>query len=210
MGGGDSLYDKIDRGLRGCKVVVSCVTPKYALSANCRREISLADALKKPIIPLLLEEMKWPPDGPMSMVFTELLFINMWRDPKIQTNWTGPKFSELQQKLEQYIPSNMPVENGSDPKQDKGKTDQDNQGSQVAGPAKSQDKDDNTQNAGSTTSQVNGDGKNQKDSSHIKSNKFNEPAKNSDVPKENGAAKQENTRQAQASASKSSKSCILL
>ena len=101
MGGGDSLYDKIDRGLRGCKVVVTCVTPKYSLSANCRREVSLADALKKPIVPLLLEQMKWPPDGPMSMVFTELLYINMCKDPDVQKTWTGPKFDELAMKLEE-------------------------------------------------------------------------------------------------------------
>jgi hypothetical protein len=76
MGGGDSLYDKIDRGVRGCKVVLSCVTSKYSLSPNCRREVSLADAIKKPIIPLLLESITWPPEGPMSMVFTQLLYIN--------------------------------------------------------------------------------------------------------------------------------------
>lgn len=76
MGAGDSLYDKIDRGIRGCKVVLSCVTQKYALSANCRREVSLADALKKPLLPLLLEQMTWPPPGPMSMAMTQLLYIN--------------------------------------------------------------------------------------------------------------------------------------
>ena len=103
MGGGDSLYDKIDRGMRGCKVVVSCVTQKYSLSANCRREVSLADALKKPILPLLLEQIKWPPDGPMSMVFTELLYINCCLD-KVQALWSGEKYDELMIKLKQFIP----------------------------------------------------------------------------------------------------------
>ena len=104
MGGGDSLYDKIDRGIRGCKAVIPCVTQKYSLSANCRREISLADALKKPIIPILLEQMKWPPDGPMSMVFTELLYINCYEDEKLQITWKGEKFDELTEKLRQYVP----------------------------------------------------------------------------------------------------------
>lgn len=115
MGGGDSLYDKIDRGMRGCKVVVACVTTKYALSANCRREMSLADALKKPLVPLLFESMKWPPDGPMSMIFTELLYINVFRDEKIQDNWTGPKFDELKEKLRQHVPDGCLAGGKDDP-----------------------------------------------------------------------------------------------
>jgi hypothetical protein len=107
MGGGDSLFDKIDRGIRGCNVVISCLTPKYALSANCRREISLADALKKPIIPLLLEETRWPPPGPMSMVFTQLLYIDMNADPDMQTIWTGGNFEQLIDQLKQHLPDNI-------------------------------------------------------------------------------------------------------
>ena len=107
MGGGDSLYDKIDKGVRGCKAVVSCVTQKYTLSANCRREVSLADALKKPIIPVLMESIKWPPDGPMSMVFTEILYINCYRSELIQTTWKGAQFDDLIGKLEQFIPSKV-------------------------------------------------------------------------------------------------------
>ncbi|XP_033729321.1 uncharacterized protein LOC117318445, partial [Pecten maximus] len=109
MGGGDSLYDKIDRGVRGCKVILSCVTTKYSLSANCRREVSLGDSLKKPMIPLLLEKIDWPPAGPMSMVFTQLLFINFYRDENIQMSWDGSKFDELHGKINEYI---LPISNG--------------------------------------------------------------------------------------------------
>ena len=105
MGGGDSLYDKIDRGIRGCKVVLTSITQKYALSANCRREVSLADALKKPIIPLLMEKSDWPPSGPMSMVFTQLLFINFCKDETVQLRWDGPKFDELLQQMHMHVPA---------------------------------------------------------------------------------------------------------
>jgi hypothetical protein len=105
MGGGDSLYDKIDRGVRGCRVVLSCATSKYAVSANCRREVSLADAIKKPIVPLLLERgMTWPPEGPMSMVFSQLLYIDFCRpDESIQNTWQCRQFDELLQKIQQYV-----------------------------------------------------------------------------------------------------------
>ncbi|XP_078586517.1 uncharacterized protein LOC144868302 [Branchiostoma floridae x Branchiostoma japonicum] len=98
MGGGDALYGKIDKGIRSAKVVVSCVTPKYTLSANCRREVSLADALRKPIVPLLLQDTSWPPEGPMSMAFTELLYIDC-RDERTQNDWDGTKFKELLQQV---------------------------------------------------------------------------------------------------------------
>jgi hypothetical protein len=104
MGGGDSLYDKIDRGVRGCKVVLSSVTTKYALSANCRREVSLADALKKPIIPMLMEKIDWPPSGPMSMVLTQLLYVNFSKDESTQLSWEGKTFDELLHKVKQHIP----------------------------------------------------------------------------------------------------------
>ncbi|XP_072037755.1 uncharacterized protein [Amphiura filiformis] len=116
MGGGDPLYTKIDKGLRNAKVVISSVTAKYALSANCRREVSLADALQKPIIPLLMEDsMSWPPEGPMGMTFTQLLYIDFSKEISDQ------KFEELVQKLKEHASPQSPgqepvvasVENGS-------------------------------------------------------------------------------------------------
>ena len=40
MGGGDKLFEKIDQGIRAAKVIVCCVTEKYAKSPNCNREVS--------------------------------------------------------------------------------------------------------------------------------------------------------------------------
>eukprot|EP00057_Strongylocentrotus_purpuratus_P010571 XP_011665045.1 PREDICTED: uncharacterized protein LOC105438652 [Strongylocentrotus purpuratus] len=101
MGGGDPLYSKIDKGVRNAKVVVSCITPKYSLSANCRREVSLSDALRKPIIPLLLEEMTWPPEGPMSMTFTQLLYIEFTKETT-QASFDDEKFEELIEKIKEH------------------------------------------------------------------------------------------------------------
>lgn len=93
-------------GVRGCKVVLTCVTTKYSLSANCRREVSLADALKKPIVPLLLDKITWPPEGPMSMVFTQLLYINFCKpDISVQDTWDCPQMEELLSKMNAHIPS---------------------------------------------------------------------------------------------------------
>ncbi|CAD5114025.1 DgyrCDS3184 [Dimorphilus gyrociliatus] len=106
MGGGDSLFDKIDKGIRGAKIVVSCVTKKYALSVNCKREVSLSSALNKPIIPLLLENMSWPPEGQMSMIFTQLLYIGFHKKEN-SSLWQGDEFDQLTSKIDTNItPSN--------------------------------------------------------------------------------------------------------
>ncbi|NP_001161599.1 neuralized PATS1 [Saccoglossus kowalevskii] len=77
MGGGDTLYERIDDGMRNCKVVIACMTPKYIVSHNCNREISLADSISKPIIPIMYQRIPWPPPGRMSLIFSHLLYVQM-------------------------------------------------------------------------------------------------------------------------------------
>ena len=101
MGGGDKLFQKIDNGIRASKIMICCVTEKYAQSPNCNREVSfrvsgimnkiscnyfivvhvfqvnLAVNLGKPILPLLMEKMNWPPAGSMGPIFGEYLFIRL-------------------------------------------------------------------------------------------------------------------------------------
>jgi hypothetical protein len=107
MGGGDSLYEKIDVGIRHAKCVLACVTPKYVASVNCRREILLADALKKMIIPIYLEETTtWPPSGPMGMVFTDKRFVDFRRGHQAAVNntlWASKAYDEMLARLRDII-----------------------------------------------------------------------------------------------------------
>ncbi|XP_035666383.1 uncharacterized protein LOC118409456 [Branchiostoma floridae] len=102
MGGGDQLYAAIDRGMRQAKVVISCVTPKYTESANCRNEVALAHSLQKTIVPVLLEKTAWPPEGPMAMPFAQLLYIDFSKESK-RNPWQGPHFDELMTSVEHCL-----------------------------------------------------------------------------------------------------------
>ena len=105
MGGGDSLFEKIDDGIRHTQCVLACITPNYTKSTNCRREMSLADALKKPIVPLYLEETStWPPPGPMSLVFTDKTYVDFRHQTSPNDLWSSREFDQLQHRLKELIP----------------------------------------------------------------------------------------------------------
>lgn len=76
MGGGNNLYQKIDQAIRNAKVVISCITPKFVVSTFCNREMALADLLRKPIVPIMLHPTPWPPPGGMSLIFSQLIYVD--------------------------------------------------------------------------------------------------------------------------------------
>ena len=83
------------------KVMICCVTKKYiCLSEICQREVTLADALRKPIIPLLLEELDWPPEGQLALIFAKLLYINMV--PGLEP-LRSSRFNEILQKTQWHV-----------------------------------------------------------------------------------------------------------
>ncbi|GFS07862.1 hypothetical protein ElyMa_003000400 [Elysia marginata] len=104
MGGGDKLFEKIDSGIRAAKVVISCVTEKYAKSPNCNREVNLSVNLNKVMIPLLMEKCTWPPPGSMGPIFSEYLFIRFYQrggeELPDERYWPKDKFQELLMQLD--------------------------------------------------------------------------------------------------------------
>jgi hypothetical protein len=70
--------------------------------------MALADALKKPIIPLLLEQTStWPPPGPMSLVFADKVYIDLKHKKSPNHNddlWSNKEFQQILALLKHYIP----------------------------------------------------------------------------------------------------------
>lgn len=107
MAGGDSLYFKIDEGIRNCAVVISCVTLRYSQSANCRKEVALADSVSKPIVPILLEKgLKYPPPGPMAPTLGVLKCINFTSNninANNEISWEGKAFNDLLAAMKTHL-----------------------------------------------------------------------------------------------------------
>ena len=66
-------------------------------------QVNLAANLGKPMIPLLMEKMSWPPAGSMGPIFGEYIFIRFFarpNEPKADDEyWPSAKFDELLQQM---------------------------------------------------------------------------------------------------------------
>ena len=104
MGTTNDLYDEVYKGMKSCLVVIHGVTMNYSKSNDSRREASLADQMKKPKIPLQMESMSWPPEGPMRKVFTGIEPIPIYEDDKVEMEWKGPLYDQLLERIKQHVP----------------------------------------------------------------------------------------------------------
>ena len=117
MSGSESLYNKITQGLQGCRVMVACVTKKYTRADNCQQEIRLAHSLKRPIIPLVLEEIRWPPEDEIGKLLVEYECIKLENMKK--NSFDDSEFEKLEDKLNLYVPkqSKSDIHNDTDGKE---------------------------------------------------------------------------------------------
>ena len=59
------------------KVMVAFITPRFIMSEACKKEVSLADLLRKPIIPVMVERTAWPPPGPLALIMAQHIYIDL-------------------------------------------------------------------------------------------------------------------------------------
>lgn len=75
-------FEKVDQGLTSCKVVLSCLSPEYVGSVDCNREMLLATARKKTIVPTILCQLgEWPPRGIMGPLLSGKFCLNLGGGP---------------------------------------------------------------------------------------------------------------------------------
>ena len=73
------------------------------------RQVNLSVTLGKPIIPLLMERIPWPPPGSMGPIFGEYIFVRFFQreeeklGPEDDRYWATDKFTELLMQLRYTI-----------------------------------------------------------------------------------------------------------
>lgn len=108
------LYLRMAEGVQHSRVLVSFLTPAYEKSANCKKELTYAMQLGKPIIPCLLgstDDPKWRPSDWLGLSISDLLYLN-WTDIH-EKNFTV-KCDELVAKIHILTGSPSPAVSDSD------------------------------------------------------------------------------------------------
>ena len=89
---GDILAE-LRNAIHNANVFICCITKAYLLS-HCK-EISYANMLNKPIIPLMFENVPMNELGSVGFIINPLKIINLYQDQETLNNWTGSTSQQL-------------------------------------------------------------------------------------------------------------------
>ena len=83
----ESAPNQIQRNIKAATAVVCCVTPKYICSENCTKDLNLAVSMNKPVVPVMLQWLAWPPEGGrVRRILAPLQCIDMSNDSLFKRN----------------------------------------------------------------------------------------------------------------------------
>ena len=83
----ETLQSLIQRNMKASSVVLTCITPKYLQSDNCKKDLTLAEMFNKPIIPVLLRfsPLESAPDQ-IRKILARLSYIDLSNDRLYKQN----------------------------------------------------------------------------------------------------------------------------
>lgn len=83
----ENSQSQIQRNIKAAAAVVCCVTPKYVCSENCIKDLSLAESMNKPVVPVMFQWLAWPPEGGrVRRILAPLQCIDMSNDSLFRRN----------------------------------------------------------------------------------------------------------------------------
>ena len=53
------------------------ISPRFVISDCCLKEVNLADLLRLPIIPVMIDKTPWPPPGSLAIILSQHIYIDL-------------------------------------------------------------------------------------------------------------------------------------
>merc|ERR1711972_363841 len=114
------MGEKIEEGIRECKVFIAIITQEYSRSKTCKKEIAAADSLGKPIIALLFDKESqqfFPPKG-LTMYLAGALYspfndkIDVETQPFCEKSKMDDVTKQIKEHISEYYAENQDDQNG--------------------------------------------------------------------------------------------------
>ncbi|XP_006817171.2 uncharacterized protein LOC102803728 [Saccoglossus kowalevskii] len=99
----DTLYHVVDEAMRSADVVLCMCSRVYVNSRTCCKQANLAQQLNKPIIPVIIGPLSWPPPGPMSAIYCQFPCVQLYEfsanNQSGRKYWPHSNFVDLLAKI---------------------------------------------------------------------------------------------------------------
>ena len=99
----ENASKSIAEGIRDSKLIISCVTRLYSQSTIQQSELELAKEMNKPVIAIMLEELKLMDVPEIFTHIGHLRRLNLYSDQRGLRNWSGKIFEDIIQKIRHIL-----------------------------------------------------------------------------------------------------------
>lgn len=101
-------------GVENCCALVCFLTPEYQASDNCKKELTYAMSLRKPVVPCFIgstQDKTWKPSDWLGISICDLLYVNFQH---VNKSNLSSKCDELIQKIHSIVGTSPVVSEAED------------------------------------------------------------------------------------------------